>query len=107
MRFATNFIVIPQPFFKSTDCPAILINSVQDHVHTVFCLARTVAISQIVEEVKKSTSKWIKTKGTEFTKFHWQSGYGAFSISQSNLEQVLNYVANQAEHHRRKTFQEE
>jgi putative transposase len=93
--------------FKACDCPAILINSVEDHVHTVFALARTATISHIVEEVKTSTSKWIKSKGTEFSRFYWQAGYGGFSVSQSNLDQVLKYVANQAEHHRHKTFQEE
>lgn len=92
---------------KSCDSPALLINSVEDHVHTVFVLARTTAISDVVEEVKKSTSKWIKSKGAGFSQFYWQSGYGAFSVSHSNLDQVLKYVANQAEHHRRKTFQEE
>ena len=92
---------------KSCDCPALLINSVEDHVHTVFVLARTAAISDVVEEVKKSTSKWIKSKDASFSRFYWQSGYGAFSVSQSNLDQVLKYVANQAEHHRHKTFQEE
>ena len=60
--------------FKSCDCPAILINSVEDHVHTVFVLARTAAISGIVEEVKKSTSKWIKSKDARFSRFYWQSG---------------------------------
>ena len=93
--------------FKTCGCPAILINSVEDHVQRCSPLARTAAISDVVEEVKKSTSKWIKTKGTAFSQFYWQSGYGAFSVSQSNLDQVLKYVANQAEHHRRKTFQEE
>jgi putative transposase len=93
--------------FKALDCHALLINSVEDHVHIVFDLARTRTISDVVEEVKKSTSKWLKTKGPEFAQFHWQAGYGAFSVSQSNLDQVLKYVANQQEHHRTKTFQEE
>jgi putative transposase len=87
--------------------PALLINSVEDHVHIVFSLTRTRTISEIVEAVKIGTSKWLKTKGSEFSQFHWQSGYGVFSVSQSNLDDVLKYVANQPEHHRRKTFQEE
>jgi len=60
-----------------------------------------------VEQTKKNASKWIKTKGASLAGFHWQNGYGAFSPSQSNLDGVLKYVANQREHHRRKTFQEE
>jgi putative transposase len=87
--------------------PALGINSVEDHIHIVFTLGRTRSISEVVEEVKTGSSKWIKTKAPEFSNFHWQAGYGAFSISQSNLDDVLKYVANQQDHHRRKTFQDE
>ncbi len=89
------------------ECPAELINSVDDHIHILFALGRTVSVSQVVEEVKKISSKWIKTKGDEFTHFAWQAGYGAFSVSESNLQSVRDYVANQKEHHRQKSFQEE
>ena len=60
-----------------------------------------------MEEVKKSSSKWIKTQGREWRDFQWQAGYGAFSIGQSNVETVKRYIANQKEHHRHKTFQDE
>ena len=60
-----------------------------------------------MEEVKKGSSKWLKTQGDEFRDFHWQNGYGAFSVSQSNVDQVKRYIQNQEEHHRKKTFQEE
>jgi REP element-mobilizing transposase RayT len=89
------------------ECPAVLINSVADHVHILFELARTVSVSTAVEDVKKSSSKWIKTKGAEFAGFAWQAGYGAFAVSESNVAAVREYVANQQEHHRRKSFQEE
>ena len=88
-------------------CPATLINSVEDHVHILFELGRTVAVSAAVEEVKKSSSKWIKTQGVEFADFAWQAGYGAFAVSESNVAAVRDYVANQREHHRKKSFQEE
>jgi len=88
-------------------CPAILINSVEDHVHILFELARTVAVSDAVEAVKKSSSKWIKTQGVEFVDFSWQAGYGAFAVSQSNVPAVREYVAGQREHHHIKSFQEE
>ncbi len=88
-------------------CAPVLINSVEDHTHLLFDLARTVSISQVVEDVKKSSSKWIKTQGPEFGAFAWQSGYGAFAVSESNVETVRQYIANQREHHRKKTFQEE
>jgi len=60
-----------------------------------------------VEEVKTGTSKWIKTKGREFRNFHWQRGYCAFSIGQSNVASLKLYIRNQKEHHKRVTFQDE
>ena len=89
------------------DSPAVLINSVEDHIHILFSLSKNFAVSKIVEEIKKSSSKWIKSKGSEYSYFYWQSGYGAFSVSQSNVPEVQQYIANQAEHHRHKTFQDE
>jgi putative transposase len=92
---------------RDLDSPAIAINAWHDHVHILFTLSKNHSLSQVVMEVKRATSKWIKTQGTEFAGFHWQSGYGAFSIGQSGVEEVKKYIANQAEHHRVKTFEEE
>jgi hypothetical protein len=64
-------------------------------------------LSRAVEELKKSSSKWLKTQGSEFTDFAWQAGYGAFAVSVSNVAEVKSYIANQEKHHRRKSFQEE
>ena len=91
----------------NTGCSPVLINSVEDHIHILFDLGRTVAVSQAVEEVKKSSSKWIKTTGNEFAKFAWQNGYGAFAVSESNVPAVRRYIADQQEHHRQKSFQDE
>lgn len=92
---------------QNLGCAPVLINSVEDHAHLLFDLTRTVSISQVVEDVKKSSSKWIKNQGPEFAGFAWQAGYGAFAVSESNVETVRAYIANQREHHRTKTFQEE
>lgn len=92
---------------QNLGCAPVLINSVEDHAHLLFDLARTVSISQAVEDVKKSSSKWIKTQGSEFAGFAWQAGYGAFAVSESNVETVRQYIANQREHHRKKLFQDE
>ena len=92
---------------QNLGCAPVLINSVEDHAHLLFDLARTISISQAVEDVKKSSSKWIKIQGPEFAGFAWQAGYGAFAVSESNVETVRAYIANQREHHRTKTFQEE
>jgi putative transposase len=88
-------------------CHPLLINSVEDHVHLLFNLGRTVAISQAVEALKTGSSKWLKTHDPELASFAWQSGYGAFAVSQSNLSAVQDYIATQAEHHRTTSFQDE
>jgi len=92
---------------QNLNCPPTLINSGEDHVHILFELARTKCISQTVEDVKKSSSKWIKTQSAEFAGFSWQAGYGAFAVSESNVATVCAYIAGQQEHHREKSFQEE
>ena len=92
---------------RDNDCPSLQVGGVEDHVHLLFGLSRTRTVAQIVEAVKTSSSKWIKTKGPAFTGFHWQAGYGAFSVSQSNIAAVVLYIQNQREHHQKVTFQEE
>ena len=93
--------------FRELKSPSLAINGVSDHVHVLFSLARVIKVADLLQEVKTETSKWIKTKGPEFKNFHWQSGYGAFSIGQSQVEEVKRYIHSQKEHHRRVTFQEE
>ncbi|HYG33666.1 MAG TPA: transposase [Clostridia bacterium] len=70
-------------------------------------MSRTRTIADIVETLKTTSSKWIKTKGFEFRAFHWQSGYGAFSVSQSDADSVVAYIQNQTQHHQKMTFQDE
>lgn len=89
------------------DCQANQMNSLQDHVHVLCRLSKTLTIADLVKELKVSTSKWIKTKGGMLAKFQWQSGYGAFSVSPSQVAAVRRYIQNQEEHHRRVTFQDE
>ena len=91
-------------------CKVIAINGVEDHVHLLISLHKNISISELVEEVKKSSSKWVKSLGNQdndLSKFYWQSGYGAFSVSQSNLEAVRKYVVNQIKHHAKQGFQDE
>jgi REP element-mobilizing transposase RayT len=92
---------------RELESPALLVNSVADHAHILFVLSKNVALAKAVEEVKKGSSKWLKTKGAEFADFHWQNGYGGFSVSESSVAAVKRYIADQEEHHRRKTFQDE
>ena len=93
--------------FREHNSPSLIIDGTKDHVHTLFALGRTITIADLVEEVKTGSSKWIKTKGREFRNFHWQKGYGAFSIGQSNAAALKRYIRNQKHHHRRVSFQDE
>lgn len=93
--------------FRQCQSPSLAINGTADHIHILFALHRTQSISTVVEEIKKRSSKWIKTKDAVFENFAWQAGYGAFSIGQSNVAAVKKYIANQKAHHAKKTFQDE
>jgi REP element-mobilizing transposase RayT len=93
--------------FRELKSPSLCIDGTADHLHVLFSLARVVTIADLVEEVKTESSKWIKTKGPEFRNFHWQKGYGAFSIGQSNVETLKRYIRGQKLHHQRVTFQDE
>jgi REP element-mobilizing transposase RayT len=92
---------------RDNDCPSLKVGGAEDHVHLFFGLSRTLTIANAVEIAKTSSSKWLKTKGAEFAAFHWQGGYGAFSVSQSHADAVVQYIEGQGEHHRKVTFQEE
>ena len=92
---------------KDINCPAIIVNSVEDHIHTLFSLSRTIAICDVVEKIKVSSSKWIKTQDPRFNAFAWQGGYGDFGVSKSDVDTVRAYIANQREHHRKLSFQDE
>ncbi|MBI1831229.1 MAG: transposase [Planctomycetes bacterium] len=92
--------------FKEWESPALIIGGVEDHVHALFLLSKNHPLKKIVEEVKKGSSKWMKRE-TGNVDFHWQNGYAAFSVSQSNEGQVKTYIQNQGEHHRKMSFQDE
>jgi len=92
---------------REQDCETLIVNGVEDHVHALFALSRTHAIASVVKEIKRTSSGWVKELSPNLAKFHWQGGYGAFSVSQSNLEEVIRYIENQEEHHKRVTFQDE
>jgi putative transposase len=92
---------------KESGCPPARVGGWIDHVHVLCGLARTITVAELVEVLKRETSKWVKQRAMDLGTFHWQNGYGAFSVSQSNVDQVTAYIDRQQEHHRRMTFQEE
>lgn len=83
------------------------INGMPDHIHILFGLRPAQSISDLLQDIKGSSSKWINERGFVRGRFSWQEGYGAFSYSKSQLQQVIRYIENQQEHHRKKTFLEE
>lgn len=89
------------------DSHALIIGGLDDHVHLLFALSKNHALIKIVEEVKKGSSIWLKEQAPHLADFHWQNGYGAFSVSESNAPAVHTYIQNQAEHHRTMSFQDE
>ena len=92
---------------RDQDCEAYRVNGMADHVHLAVRLARTISQSELVEVVKRSSSKWVKTQGSEYSKFSWQRGYGCFSVGPKQVDEVVAYIAGQKEHHRKMGFREE
>lgn len=92
---------------KGLECNPIQIGGYKDHVHILCLLSKKITQMKLVEEVKKQSSKWIKTIDENYVKFYWQDGYGIFSVNPSQLEIVTQYIKNQEEHHKKQTFKEE
>jgi putative transposase len=94
--------------FRKWDSPALVIGGVEDHVHALFLLSKNHALKKVVEEVKTSSSKWMKQADPKDNAgFQWQAGYAGFSVSQSKVPDVKTYIEGQKEHHRTITFQDE
>jgi putative transposase len=92
---------------RDVDADFVQVDGVADHVHIVTTLPRTVSQAQLIEQIKKGSSKWIKSLDARYRGFFWQRGYGAFSVSPSQLDAVLDCINKQREHHRSRSFQEE
>ena len=92
---------------RAIGCEAYRVGGTVDHVHIACQLSRTVTVSKLVEEIKKSSSQWMKDQDHRCLEFAWQNGYGAFSIGQSQLDALLHYIDAQQEHHRMRSFKDE
>jgi putative transposase len=92
---------------KSLDCPTLIVGGTEDHIHLLGRQSRKIAMADWVKELKRTTSVWGKKRDPQLATFQWQTGYGAFSVSQSSVAQVVEYRKNQEEHHRRFDFQSE
>lgn len=89
------------------ECHVLKVGGYTDHIHILCMLSKKIALMKLVEELKSHSSKWMKTKDPSLTNFYWQDGYGAFSVNPAEVDVVINYIANQKEHHSKKTYQEE
>ena len=92
---------------KDNDSIPILTNGVGDHVHILCVMSKNIALAKLVEEIKRHSSRWIKTKGEKYKNFAWQGGYGTFSVSPSLHDKTKHYIENQEIHHQKMTFKEE
>jgi len=92
---------------KNLDSKAIIINGCEDHIHILCQLSKNHPASEIVQKTKSNSSKWIKKQYHDLADFQWQNGYGLFSVSESNLNNVRSYIDIQQQHHKTLTFQEE
>lgn len=90
-----------------TGCKSIRVGGMNDHIHVLCLLSRESTISHLVEEIKRNSSRWIKTINPEYKFFEWQGGYAAFSVSKSVVEDTLKYIENQKKHHTKRTFEDE
>ena len=93
--------------FREVGATPILINGPDDHVHALASIPAAASVADVMRLVKTNTSKWVHEQWPQRREFAWQSGYGAFSVSQSNRAEVAKYIAGQEEHHRHVSFQEE
>lgn len=88
-------------------CPSQRIGGYHDHIQILCSLGRTICVADLVRELKKRSSEWLKQRGSDLRDFHWQGGYGAFSVSPAHVAALIEYIKNQPEHHRQESFQDE
>lgn len=92
---------------KELESQPLIVGGTNNHVHLLVNLSRKIALMSLIEKLKTHSSKWIKTKDSDFKDFYWQKGYGGFSVNPQQVEVVREYISNQEAHHKKVTFQEE
>jgi len=92
---------------RNVGCECFRVGGVDDHVHLAIRLSRTITTAKLVEELKTSSSRWLKTQSPALAKFAWQRGYGAFSVGPSDLDALTRYIDDQKHHHQKTSFQDE
>lgn len=92
---------------KTLGCQPLTVGGVEDHVHLLTTLSRTLTLSDLIKELKRVSNQWVQSRGGQYDEFQWQAGYGAFSIGESQIDRVQKYIQEQEAHHQKMTFQEE
>ena len=92
---------------NALNCHAVQVGGTDDHVHVLCLLSRDIAVKELVAKIKAESSRWIKAQSPSIPDFYWQTGYGAFSVNPQECQTAVQYIANQAEHHKKRSFQEE
>ncbi|MBR4218781.1 MAG: IS200/IS605 family transposase [Bacteroidales bacterium] len=92
---------------NTTGCQVLCVGGTENHIHVLLMFSKNETVAHIVEEVKRNSSRWIKTISPKYEKFAWQGGYAAFSVSQSQVDTAIEYIRNQAEHHKKRSFKDE
>ena len=92
---------------NTTGCQVLCVGGTENHIHALIMFSKTETVAHVVEEMKRNSSRWIKTVSPKYEEFAWQGGYAAFSVSQSQVETVMAYIRNQVEHHKKQSVKDE
>ena len=92
---------------ENNDSKLIIANGTTNHIHLLVSLGKKIVLPELIGDIKRDSSSWIKKQNASFSNFYWQKGYGAFSIGQSQVITVINYIKKQKEHHRQQDFKTE
>lgn len=106
-KWKDNLHAVIGNLINNEGCKTIAINGIEDHVHCLFILKPSISISTLIQRVKSLSSKWVNDQKLTHSRFEWQPGYGAFSYAQSELNNVINYIKKQEEHHKKTSFRTE
>jgi len=103
----SNLFAYMGSVIKSNESIPIIINGVENHVHTLCIMSKNISLAKLTEEIKRNSSRWIKTLDPHYATFAWQGGYAGFSVSQSMHDRIKKYIENQEKHHQKLTYQAE
>ena len=106
-EWKTEFLSVIGNLINETDCKLLIVNGVSDHVHCLIGFKPTHSISKVIQSVKGKSSKWLNESNYLKSRFEWQDGFGSFTYSRGQIDQVYHYILNQEKHHKKVNFLEE